>query len=127
LKSGGTLNQDKWDNIAEQAATTISTVKGAKKQTEDSASKAVADSPVNLSSSSGKMYKWQDENGRWHFSTQKPANQQQISIEALPEVENLMQPPVNEEENSSTIGLPGIGDAGELLKKMQRMSADKKE
>ena len=64
--------------------------------------------PAMLGSSSGKMYKWQDENGRWHFSSQKPAASEHAQVEDLPDMENVMDAPVNEEENSSMMGLPGL-------------------
>lgn len=41
-----------------------------------------------------KMYKWQDDQGRWHFSNEKPENGELVSEEALPEVENVMEAPV---------------------------------
>ncbi|WP_145999168.1 DUF4124 domain-containing protein [Oceanicoccus sp. KOV_DT_Chl] len=68
---------------------------------------AVDNSPGQLSASSGKMYKWQDENGRWHFSSEKPTAAVEVSVEQLPEMENFMQAPVKEEENNSSISLPG--------------------
>lgn len=82
----------------------------------------LADSPAQLSSTSGKMYKWQDKNGRWHFSSQKPLNQQKVQVQDLPDVENVIDAPVTGGDNSSTIGLPDFGDAGDLLKKVQRMA-----
>jgi hypothetical protein len=54
-----------------------------------------------------KMYKWQDKNGRWHFSSEKPTDQQQVSVEKLPDVENVMEAPVTQDKKSSTISLPG--------------------
>ncbi len=59
------------------------------------------------SGSGSRMYKWQDEKGRWHFSSEKPPQHIQAAEEELPEMENLMEAPVKAEENSSTIGLPG--------------------
>ncbi|MEE8058843.1 MAG: DUF4124 domain-containing protein [Pseudomonadales bacterium] len=80
-------------------------------------SEELAKSPIVFSSSSGKMYKWQDTNGRWHFSSEKPMAVDKVSVEALPDVENVMDTPITEGENSSNIGFPGLGDAGDLLKK----------
>ena len=59
------------------------------------------------------MYKWQDEQGRWHFSNQKPVTTTQVSMEQLPEVENVMEAPVNKGDNSSSIRLPGGFDLGQ--------------
>lgn len=82
-------------------------------------------SPRQLSSSSGKMYKWQDEQGRWHFSSQKPLAAKSVSVEALPDVENVMEAPVTKGHKSSTIGFPDLGGAGDLLDKVQRMADDR--
>ncbi len=88
-------------------------------------SQQLEQSPTVLSSSSGKMYKWQDENGKWHFSSQKPMATSGVSVENLPDVENVIDAPVTEGEKSSTIGVPGLGDAGDLLKKVQQMAKDR--
>lgn len=80
------------------------------------------DSPSTFSSSSGKMYKWQDDKGRWHFSSQKPSGEEAVSIDSLPDIENVMQPTVTAGGKSSTIGLPGIGSAGDLLDKLQQIT-----
>ena len=56
---------------------------------------------------SGEMYKWQDAQGRWHFSNEKPVDSVAVSVQELPEMENLMQAPVKEQEKSSSISLPG--------------------
>ena len=88
-------------------------------------SQQLGNSPTVLSSSSGKMYKWQDENGKWHFSSQKPMAVAKVSVEDLPDVENVIDTPVTGGENSSTIGLPGFGDAGDLLEKVQQMARDR--
>ena len=68
---------------------------------------------AQLSSSSGKMYQWQDEQGRWHFSNQKPVEGVQARIVDLPEIENVMEAPVIEGENSSKIQLPGGFNLGQ--------------
>lgn len=68
--------------------------------------------PNRLSRGSGKMYKWQDDSGQWHFSSEKPKTSQQASIEDLPDVENVMEPPVTEDNKSSTIGLPDVFGLG---------------
>ncbi|ARN73660.1 DUF4124 domain-containing protein [Oceanicoccus sagamiensis] len=75
-------------------------------QTDNSAALVQA-APTPVSSSAGTLYKWQDEKGRWHFSNQKPVTSTQVSMEALPEVENVMEAPVNKGDNSSSIRLPG--------------------
>ena len=69
--------------------------------------------PTTLSASSGKMYKWQDEKGRWHFSYQKPAAMTRVSVEELPEVENVIEAPVNKGDNSSSIRFPGGFNLGQ--------------
>jgi hypothetical protein len=62
----------------------------------------------------GKMYKWQDDKGRWHFSSQPPPDGRPVSVENLPNVENVMEAPVRERENNSTIRLPaGFGFGGD--------------
>ena len=40
-----------------------------------------------------KMYKWQDETGRWHFSNERPDNVDVVSVEEMPEVDNVMEAP----------------------------------
>jgi hypothetical protein len=57
--------------------------------------------------SAGKMYKWQDGNGRWHFSSERPVDGQSVSVENLPDVKNVMEAPVKERDKSSTMNLPG--------------------
>lgn len=101
---------------------------------------ATADSPAVLSSSSGKMYKWQDAQGRWHFSNEKPQVESEVRVEALPQVKNLLPAPVARRGSSSTIaspssspllgGLPTGGlsismdQAGQLLKQVEKISKD---
>lgn len=80
------------------------------------------DSPTRFSSGSGKMYKWQDDKGSWHFSSQKPVGEESVMVDSLPDIKNVMQPTVTAGSKSSTIGLPGIGDAGELLDKLQQIT-----
>lgn len=81
-----------------------------------------ADAPARLSSDSGKMYKWQDAQGRWHFSEEKPLDQSTAAVESLPDVQNVMDAPVAGRSNSSTIALPeGLSEAAsELMQAMQR-------
>ena len=62
---------------------------------------ATEDSPAVLTSSSGKMYKWQGQDGSWHFSNQKPQIESQLTVEALPEVKNLISAPVVKPATSS--------------------------
>lgn len=64
---------------------------------------------VPVQAGSGTMYKWQDEKGQWHFSSEKPLAASQVSVEALPEVNNLMQAPVVKERPSSNIGAASGG------------------
>ncbi|MFT5693155.1 MAG: hypothetical protein ACI92E_002491 [Oceanicoccus sp.] len=101
---------------------------------------ATVDSPTVLSSSSGKMYKWQDAKGRWHFSSEKPQVESEVSVEALPEVKNLLPAPIARRGSSSTIaspssspllgGLPAGGlsismdQAGQLLKNVEKITKD---
>jgi hypothetical protein len=58
---------------------------------------------------SGKLYKWQDENDRWHFSAEPPAelSSGKGSIEAstMPELENVIPAPSGEGAGGSNIGL----------------------
>lgn len=54
-----------------------------------------------------KLYKWQDEAGRWHFSNEQPRHAGQVSVEDLPDVENVMEAPVSEGAKRNTISLPG--------------------
>ena len=54
-----------------------------------------------------KMYKWQDERGRWHYSNEKPKAGVSATVEDLPQVENVIDAPVTQGDNSSTIRLPG--------------------
>jgi hypothetical protein len=53
------------------------------------------------------MYKWQDEKVSWHFSTEKPPANQSVAVEKLPDIENVMEPPVATDSKGSTISLPG--------------------
>lgn len=90
----------------------------------ESATRADIDAaPSQLAANSGKMYKWQDEYGHWHFSSQKPADSQTASLEDLPDVENVMEAPVDKDSKGSMMGIPGLGDAGDVLEKFQRMAA----
>ena len=81
--------------------------------------------PGSLAADSGKMYKWQDEEGHWHFSTQKPGGVGNASVEALPEVKNVMDAPVEKASDDSMMGLPGLGNAGDMLEKVKRMAAER--
>jgi hypothetical protein len=70
-----------------------------------------------LAASTGKMYKWQDDKGQWHFSEQKPSDAVIIAVEQLPDVENVMDSPSDNTSGSSNIGFP-LDQAGELLKQL---------
>jgi hypothetical protein len=63
---------------------------------------------IKLSANSGQIYKWQDQQGRWHFSSEKPVLDVNAQLEQLPELENVMEAPVNEGDNSSSLSLPGF-------------------
>ena len=77
--------------------------------------------PDTLKASSGKMYKWQDENGRWHFSSQKPMETGNVALEDLPDVENVMDAPVDGEGDDSMMDV----DFAKMLEKVQRAAADR--
>jgi len=128
---GGQALGNRVERQFEQAGESFSIGEAALSEATTSESLLSADdlsrSPVVLSSSSGKMYKWQDDQGRWHFSTQKPLEAKNVSIEALPQVENVMDAPVTGRDNSSTISLPDFGGGGDLLKKIQRMAEGNKD
>lgn len=115
----------------EQAVDTISGVELAPSETTAPATTRQLDeysnSPVVLSSSSGKMYKWQDDEGKWHFSTQKPLKAKNVRVESLPQVKNVMAAPVAVGDNSSSIGLPDFGGGSDALKKIQRMAEGNKD
>lgn len=81
--------------------------------------------PRLLAPDSGRMYKWQDESGRWHFSSEKPQNLEGVALEKLPDVENVMDAPVDADASDSMMELPGLGDAGDILKKVQRMASER--
>ena len=55
----------------------------------------------------GKMYKWKDEKGRWHYSNEKPVTQMEVIVDDMPQAENVIEAPVANGANSSTIRLPG--------------------
>lgn len=96
--------------------------------------------PPVLSAGSGKMYKWQDDKGRWHFSSEKPVDNSKAAIEDLPNLSNVMEPAVVSNNNSSTIEAPSrrpalpagplsisMDQAGELLKQVEQISNDAEE
>lgn len=85
-------------------------------------SERLQDSPTRFSSSSGKMYKWQDDKGRWHFSNEKPMGVESVTVDSLPDIKNVMEPTVTAGGKSSTIGVPGLGNAGDLLDKLQQIT-----
>lgn len=84
----------------------------------------VDNAPNRLSADSKKMYKWQDENGRWHFSSDKPADLQSVSLEDLPDVENVMDAPVEGDDEGSIMGVQGL-DPAKVLEKLQRVAAER--
>lgn len=100
------LDMDKLSNSLEQL-----TSGGAAGESPFAASQTAGEAPAKVvaakAASGSRMYKWQDEKGRWHFSSERPPQHIQAAEEELPEMENLMEAPVKAEENSSTIGLPG--------------------
>ena len=49
------------------------------------------------------VYKWQDEQGRWHFSSEQPADVDRVEREHLPELENVIPPPSDQGAGSSKI------------------------
>lgn len=53
------------------------------------------------------VYKWQDEQGRWHFSSEQPApaDGAQVERKHLPELENVIPPPSGQRAGSSKIGV----------------------
>jgi hypothetical protein len=70
---------------------------------------------------SNQMYKWKDKHGIWQFSNQKPVDGSTVQVVSLPNVKNVMNAPVAQRKNNSSIGLPdglSLDNAGELLKKM---------
>ena len=86
---------------------------------EDDSAEEVARAPARLASESGKMYKWQDAQGRWHFSSEKPTETTAVSLESLPDVENVMDAPVDKDDKGSMM------NPGEILEKLQRMAAER--
>lgn len=86
--------------------------------------------PKSFAPESGKMYKWRDEQGRWHFSSDKPADLRAVSIEQLPEMKNVMDTPVEAESDESMMKLPGLGGGGkslggDILDGIQRMTEER--
>lgn len=95
-------------------------------------------SPVEMSNDSGTIYKWQDKQGQWHFSNEKPEIESRVSIEAMPEVRNLIPAPVVRPPSSSKLspaGTVSLGNmpiglsisrdqAGQLLKRVEKISRD---
>lgn len=88
----------------------------------DDALDPLKDAPTSLSPESGKMYKWQDKNGKWHFSSEKPTHRDSVTMESLPDVKNVMEPPVGGGSDDSMIA----PTAGEILEKIQRMTQERK-
>jgi hypothetical protein len=142
------MTLDDWlpdKNTVDKAVSTIESlsekvVNSGGNNSSDAAEFVTVDSLAVLTSSSGKMYKWQDAKGRWHFSNEKPQIEAQVRVEALPEVKNLLPAPVARQGSSSTIaspssspllggGLPGglsisMDQAGQLLKQVEKISND---
>ncbi|MEH6557877.1 MAG: DUF4124 domain-containing protein [Oceanicoccus sp.] len=56
--------------------------------------------------SSGGIFKWQDENGHWHFSNQQPIQPDSPVAIDLSERENVIEASVTEGNNSSNIHPP---------------------
>lgn len=55
---------------------------------------------------SGGIFKWQDENGHWHFSNQQPIQTDSSVAIELSERENVIEASVTEGNNSSNIHPP---------------------
>lgn len=55
----------------------------------------------------GELYQWQDRAGGWHFSDQKPQIESQLTVEALPQVKNLISAPVVRPATSSKLSSTG--------------------
>ena len=75
------------------------------------------------SAPSGKLYRWRDDSGHWHFSTSPPPLGQTVSVEELPDVKNVMEAPVAEDgDGSNMFGLHGmsVDSAGKLLEQIQQ-------
>lgn len=90
----------------------------------------VQNAPTSLAPETGKMYKWQDEQGRWHFSSEKPGDHRSVSIENLPEIKNVMETPVEADSDDSMIKLPGLGGSekllgGDILDGIQQMTEER--
>ncbi len=102
-----------------------SRVREVREQEQSGAETLSEDAPTRLTGDSGKMYKWQDAQGRWHFSNEKPTHSEGVAMDDLPQVENVMEAPVDRESEGSMMGLPGVGDAGEILEKVRRMAAER--
>ena len=88
---------------------------------ESSVSLPVAQSVEVVPLASGQMYKWRDKKGRWQFSNEAPTNLDSVEVADLPEIKNVMDAPISQRKNSSTIGLPdslSLENAGELLERM---------
>ncbi len=131
-QSTDSINIEQLQQTAKDAASqATASLQGDNTSTADQAILATNNDPIKLSSNSGKMYKWQDENGRWHFSSEKPMDTANVHIENLPDVENVMQAPKIEDQSGGGISLPGMagmgGNANELLEKMQKMAAEREQ
>ena len=63
------------------------------------------------------MYKWQDQQGQWHFSEEIPPGITTVSLEALPEVKNVIESSGDIRAGSSNIGF-SLEHASELLEKV---------
>lgn len=113
MESTGEVSPEQLQQLAEDLAAEADqgAQSGAGGQTLDE------NAPVRLSSESRQMYKWQDAQGRWHFSSEKPLDSRNVSMEALPDVKNVMEAPKRESED----GLGGF-DPSQLLEKVKQIS-----
>jgi len=63
------------------------------------------------------VYKWQDKQGRWHFSSEQPANGAPAELEHLPELENVIPPPSGQGAGSSKINF-SLEQASQWMKSL---------
>jgi hypothetical protein len=57
--------------------------------------------PDHSSEDVGQYYRWQDQQGVWHFSDQAPAHSGELAPQALPEISNRLQP-LSSDDGSGT-------------------------
>lgn len=64
-------------------------------------------------------YRWQDEQGRWHFSSEPPA-EQVVERQALPEPANIMESTNTGSSSGSTLALPGGLSVDSIVEKLEQ-------